>query len=92
MFTEEEDVVAVFVLDRRKRPLMPCSEKRARKLLEAGRARVHRIRPFTIRIVDQTVEDSVLQPLMIKIDPGSKKTGIAIVRVNIAARERDQAN
>ena len=71
---------------------MPCSEKRARKLLEAGRARVHRIRPFTIRIVDQTVEDSVLQPLMIKIDPGSKKTGIAIVRVNIAARERDQAN
>ena len=35
--------MAVFVLDQRKKPLMPCSEKRARKLLEAGRARVHRM-------------------------------------------------
>ncbi|MBI2571986.1 MAG: RRXRR domain-containing protein [Candidatus Schekmanbacteria bacterium] len=33
----------VFVLDRRKRPLMPCPEKRARKLLAAGRARIHRL-------------------------------------------------
>jgi hypothetical protein len=30
--------MAVFVLDRRKKPLMPCSEKRARKLLEKGRS------------------------------------------------------
>ena len=30
--------MAVFVLDKRKQPLMPCSEKRARKLLQAGRA------------------------------------------------------
>ena len=30
--------MAVFVLDRRKKPLMPCSEKRARLLLERGRA------------------------------------------------------
>ena len=63
---------------------MPCSEKRAWKLLEAGRARVHKLQPFTIRIVDRKVEDSVLQPLTLKIDPGSKKTGIAIVGVNDA--------
>jgi len=72
--------MAVFVLDRRKKPLMPCSEKRARILLERGRARVHRMVPFTIRLVDRLVEDSVLQQLRLKLDPGSKTTGIALVR------------
>ena len=66
--------MAVFVLDKRKRPLMPCSEKRARLLLERGRARVHRLVPFTIRLVDRTVEESVVQPVRIRIDPGSKTT------------------
>ncbi|CAK0760288.1 5-methylcytosine-specific restriction enzyme A [Gammaproteobacteria bacterium] len=72
--------MAVFVLDKRKNPLMPCSEKRARKLLKAKRARVHRLIPFTIRVVDRKVSDCKLQPLEIKIDPGSKITGIAVVR------------
>ena len=72
--------MAVFVLDRSKHPLMPCSEKRARLLLERGRARVHRLVPFTIRLVDRTVATSVLQPLRLKLDPGSKVTGLAIVR------------
>ena len=72
--------MAVFVLDRRKKPLMPCTEKRARLLLGHGRARVHRLVPFTIRLVDRTVEQSTLQPLRVKIDPGSKTTGIALVR------------
>ena len=72
--------MAVFVLDKRKKPLMPCSEKRARLLLERGRARVHRMVPFTIRLVDRLQEDSVLQPLRLKLDPGSKTTGLALVR------------
>ena len=70
----------MFVLDKRKRPLMPCSEKRARLLLERKRARVHRLVPFTIRLVDRTVETSVVQPVRIKIDPGSRTTGLALVR------------
>jgi len=49
----------VFVLDKHKKPLMPCTEKRARLLLEKGRAVVHKIEPFTIRLKDRTVEDSV---------------------------------
>lgn len=77
--------MAVFVLDHRKRPLMPCSEKRARKLLEAGRARVHRLMPFAIRLVDRRIEDCELQPIKIKLDPGSKTTGIALVRESAAA-------
>jgi len=72
--------MAVFVLDKRKKPLMPCSEKRARKLLKAGRARVHRLISFSIRVVDRNLSDCELQPLKIKLDPGSKITGIALVR------------
>jgi len=45
--------MAVFVLDRKKQPLMPCTEKRARLLLERGRAVVVRLHPFTIRLKDR---------------------------------------
>ena len=70
--------MAVFVLGKHKEPLMPCSEKRGRLLLKRGRARVHKMYPFTIRLVDR--ESGETQPLALKIDPGSKQTGIAIVR------------
>jgi 5-methylcytosine-specific restriction endonuclease McrA len=69
--------LSVFVLDKRKRPLMPCSEKRARLLLERGRAVVHRRYPFTIRLKDRVVGE--VQPIRVKLDPGSKTTGIAVV-------------
>ena len=57
--------MAVYVLDKRGRPLMPCSEKRARLLLERGRVRVHRLVPFIIRLVDRERESCELQPLQI---------------------------
>ena len=79
--------MAVFVVDRHQKPLMPCSEKRARKLLARGRARVHRLMPFSIRLVDRTVNESVLQPVRIKLDPGSKTTGIALVRESATVNE-----
>ncbi|WP_269901321.1 RNA-guided endonuclease IscB [Paenalcaligenes faecalis] len=72
--------MAVFVLDQHQKPLMPCSEKRARLLLARGRARVHRLIPFTIRLIDRAVAQSELQPLELKIDPGSKTSGLALVR------------
>ncbi|HZY99168.1 MAG TPA: RNA-guided endonuclease IscB [Candidatus Baltobacteraceae bacterium] len=67
----------VFVLDKRRQPLMPCSEKRARLLLRRGRARVHRLHPFCIRLTDRV--GGTIQPLALKIDPGSKATGLALV-------------
>lgn len=70
----------VFVLDRRKRPLMPCAEKRARLLLKRGRAVVHRVFPFVIRLKDRKAEESELQPLRLKLDPGAKVTGFAVLR------------
>ena len=61
---------------------MLCSEKRARLLLKRGRARVHRIFPvFTIRLVDRTVAQSEVQPVVVSVDPGSKKTGVAVARL-----------
>jgi len=59
---------------------MPCSEKRARLLLERGRAQVHRLVPFTIRLLDREQEDCALQPVRLKLDPGSRVTGVALVR------------
>lgn len=68
------------VLDKHKRPLMPCSEKRARQLRESGRAVVHRRRPYIIRLKDRRLEDSAFQPVVLKLDPGSRTTGMAVVR------------
>lgn len=83
--TEEGFVVSVFVLDRGGKPLMPCSEKRARKLLAADRARVHRLHPFAIRIVDRRLEEVIakngMQPMRLSLDPGSKTTGLALARI-----------
>jgi len=73
--------VSVFVLDRSGLPLMPCSEKRARLLLVRNRARVHRLMPFAIRLTDRHAADCLFQPLQLKLDPGSKSTGAALVRI-----------
>jgi hypothetical protein len=75
----------VFVLDTHKKPLMPCTPERARLLLARGRAVVHRLKPFVIRLKDRRVEDSVLQPIALKLDPGSKATGMALARVEETA-------
>ena len=67
----------VFVLDTNRNPLMPCRPQRARRLLKNGRASVYRRYPFTIIIHD--LEGGDTQPVQVKIDPGSKQTGIAVV-------------
>jgi RRXRR protein len=58
--------MAVFVLSKHGKPLMPCTEKRARLL------------PFVIRLKDRL--DGVRQPVQLKLDPGSRTTGVALVR------------
>ena len=70
------------VVDVNNPPLMPCTEKRARLLLKRRRAVVCKVSPFTIRIKDRTLEDSVVQPLRLKIDPGARTTGMAVVKEN----------
>lgn len=67
----------VFVLDAEKKPLMPCCAARGRELLTKGKAAVYRTYPFTI-ILKHRVGGEV-QPIAVKIDPGSKITGFALV-------------
>ncbi|MBA2947651.1 RNA-guided endonuclease IscB [Streptomyces himalayensis] len=68
----------VFVLDRRGVPLTPCHPARARILLAKGRAAVVRHTPFVIRLKDRLVEESEVDGVEVRIDPGSKGTGIAV--------------
>ncbi|MFF7882000.1 RNA-guided endonuclease IscB [Streptomyces sp. NPDC020794] len=68
----------MFVLDRKGRPMMPCHPARARELLRKSRAVVARHTPFTIRIKDRLLENSEVSGIAVRIDPGSKATGIAL--------------
>ena len=70
----------VLVLDDNRKPLDPCSPARARILLAKGRAAVFRRFPFTIILKDRAAGDSAVHEHRIKIDPGSKTTGVAIVQ------------
>jgi 5-methylcytosine-specific restriction endonuclease McrA len=68
----------VFVVDTNKEPLNPVHPGYARRLLSQGKAAVLKWYPFTI-ILKHAVARPEVKPLRIKIDPGSKVTGIAIV-------------
>jgi hypothetical protein len=54
--------------------------KRARLLLTKGRAYVVKTYPFTIKLKDRNQDNCELQNIEVKIDPGSKTTGICISR------------
>ena len=57
--------------------MMPYNPARARMLLREKKAFVLRKYPFTIILKDRA--DGDLQPMEFKVDPGSKKTGVALV-------------
>ena len=66
------------VVDATRRPLMPCRPARARRLLTQHQAAVLRRYPFTI-ILATAKPEAVVVPLRLKIDPGSRTTGLALV-------------
>ncbi|MEC4882983.1 MAG: RNA-guided endonuclease IscB [Scytonema sp. PMC 1070.18] len=68
----------VFVLDTEKRPLNPIHSAQARQLLRNRKAAIFRRFPFTI-ILKEAKPDTPVEPLRLKLDPGSKVTGIAVV-------------
>lgn len=57
--------------------LMPCHPARARMLIKSGLAICEKVYPFTIKLTDRDNGD--LQPVQLKIDPGSRHTGLALV-------------
>ncbi|MFI1709237.1 RNA-guided endonuclease IscB [Streptomyces griseoruber] len=66
------------MLSKERQPLMPCHPARARELLTKGRAVVARQTPFTIRLKDRTRAESEVDGVQLRIDPGSKGTGLAL--------------
>ncbi len=69
----------VFVLSKDKTPLSPCHPARARKLLAQKRAALYKRFPFTIVLREETATE-VVQQHRLKIDPGAKKTGLALLQ------------
>ena len=56
--------------------LMPTSRRRARKLLKAGKAVIHKHRPFTVRLTYESEKHT--QPIELCMDTGSEHIGISI--------------
>ena len=71
----------VITLDKRKDPVGFTTERRARILIERGEACVHRYYPYTIILKNADAKKmEIKDTYRIKIDPGAKDTGIAVIR------------
>lgn len=68
----------ILVVDAQRRPLMPCIPARARQLLKSRKAAILRRFPLVLILKDARPE-AVVDPLRVKLDPGSKTSGIAVV-------------
>ena len=70
----------IFVLDTHRKPLSPCHPARARKLLKQGKAKIFKKYPFTI-ILEKEIEENE-EEYRLKIDYGSRHTGLSIIKNN----------
>jgi 5-methylcytosine-specific restriction endonuclease McrA len=68
----------VFLIDTNKKPCDPIHPGTARNLLKTGKAAVFRRYPFTLILKTESFEP--VQEIQLKIDPGSKTTGIALTQ------------
>jgi 5-methylcytosine-specific restriction endonuclease McrA len=66
------------VINSNKQPLDPIHPGAARRLLNAGKAAVYRVYPFTIILKSEVNQTPT--PIVLKLDPGSKTTGIALLQ------------
>ena len=66
------------VVDRNGVPLMPCLASRARILCSQKKAKIYCWNPFAIQLFNRIAEESEFQNIELKLDPGSKVTGLAI--------------
>ena len=65
----------VYVLNKHGQPLMPCSPAKARRLLEADKAKVIKRTPFTIQLLYGST--GYKQPVILGVDAGSKTIGLS---------------
>jgi len=69
--------VRVYILNMRGNPLMPCSPRKAKKLLREGRAKVIKRSPFTLQLLTPTGEAK--QEVTLGIDSGYENIGFSAV-------------
>jgi hypothetical protein len=66
------------VLDVTKKPLMPCSEKRARTMLEKGEAKSYFSNGIFCIILKKEPSNRIYQDIVVGVDPGSKREGYTV--------------
>ena len=64
----------VYVLNISGKPLMPCKEAKARKLLKQSKAQITKREPFTIQLLFQC--ENQTQDISLGLDTGSKHIGL----------------
>ena len=74
---KSEQDLRVPVLNMRGEPLMPTTPRKARKLLEQGKAKVIYRTPFTIQLTYTTGESK--QDITLGIDPGYSNIGYSVI-------------
>ena len=65
----------VYVLNKENKPLMPCSNRKARILLKQNKAIVVKRTPFTIKLIYGS--SGYKQEIILGIDAGSKTIGVS---------------
>ena len=71
------------VLDRDGAPLAPTRPSRARRWLETGKAvRCRKHGRFAVQLLNHQVEDCTVPEMTLGIDPGTRKTGMAVTIQN----------
>ncbi len=65
----------VYVINKHGEPLMPCSPRKARLLLSAGKAQVIQRTPFTIQLLYGSA--GYKQPVSLGVDAGTKHVGLS---------------
>lgn len=72
--------MVVYVINKQGKPLMPCTPRKARKLLKDGKAKVVKKTPFTIKLLFGCGTST--QNLTLGVDTGSSKIGSSVVKDN----------
>lgn len=65
----------VYVLNIEGKPLMPCKEAKARKLLKENKAKIYKKEPFTIQLL--FICENQTQNITLGVDAGSKHIGLS---------------
>lgn len=65
----------VYVLNIEGKPLMPCKEAKARKLLKQNKAKIYKREPFTIQLLFEC--ENQIQDISLGVDAGSKHIGLS---------------